>query len=96
MVTGASQADAALLVIDAAEGALEQSRRHAFLLHLLGVRQVAALHWGFALFHAGLAWLFLAMASWAKPLVVLPALAVQLAWLAYVARRVRRAGLGWR
>ncbi|WP_207462462.1 adenylyl-sulfate kinase [Azospirillum sp. SYSU D00513] len=41
MVTGASQADAALLVIDAAEGALEQSRRHAFLLHLLGVRQVA-------------------------------------------------------
>ncbi len=41
MVTGASQADAALLVIDAGEGALEQSRRHAFLLHLLGVRQVA-------------------------------------------------------
>lgn len=41
MVTGASQADAALLVIDADEGALEQSRRHAFLLHLLGVRQVA-------------------------------------------------------
>ncbi|MCW2245835.1 bifunctional enzyme CysN/CysC [Azospirillum fermentarium] len=41
MVTGASQADAAILVIDAAEGALEQSRRHAFLLHLLGVRQVA-------------------------------------------------------
>ncbi|WP_448203013.1 adenylyl-sulfate kinase [Azospirillum sp. sgz302134] len=43
MVTGASQADAALLVIDAAEGALEQSRRHAFLLHLLGVRQVAVI-----------------------------------------------------
>lgn len=41
MVTGASQADAALLVIDAGEGALEQSRRHAFLLHLLGVRQVS-------------------------------------------------------
>jgi len=41
MVTGASQADAALLVIDAGEGALEQSRRHAYLLHLLGVRQVA-------------------------------------------------------
>ncbi|HYH21472.1 MAG TPA: adenylyl-sulfate kinase [Azospirillum sp.] len=41
MVTGASQADAAILVIDGAEGAMEQSRRHAFLLHLLGVRQVA-------------------------------------------------------
>ena len=41
MVTGAASADAALLVIDVAEGALEQSRRHAYLLHLLGVRQVA-------------------------------------------------------
>lgn len=41
MVTGAAGADAALLVIDVREGALEQSRRHAYLLHLLGVRQVA-------------------------------------------------------
>lgn len=41
MVTGAAGADAALLVIDVQEGALEQSRRHAYLLHLLGVRQVA-------------------------------------------------------
>ena len=41
MVTGAASADAALLVIDVTEGALEQSRRHAYLLHLLGVRQVA-------------------------------------------------------
>ncbi|MBI1239468.1 MAG: adenylyl-sulfate kinase [Alphaproteobacteria bacterium] len=41
MVTGASQADAALLVIDADEGVKEQSRRHGYLLHLLGVRQVA-------------------------------------------------------
>ena len=39
MVTGAATADAALIVIDAAEGAREQSRRHGFLLHLLGVRQ---------------------------------------------------------
>ncbi|QQP89237.1 adenylyl-sulfate kinase [Skermanella sp. TT6] len=43
MVTGASNADAALLVIDAGEGALEQSRRHAYLLHLLGVKQVAVI-----------------------------------------------------
>jgi bifunctional enzyme CysN/CysC len=41
MVTGAAQADAALLVIDAAEGVREQSKRHGYLLHLLGIRQVA-------------------------------------------------------
>jgi bifunctional enzyme CysN/CysC len=41
MITGAAAADAALLVIDAAEGVKEQSRRHGYLLHLLGVRQVA-------------------------------------------------------
>ncbi|HRK72236.1 MAG TPA: GTP-binding protein, partial [Micropepsaceae bacterium] len=41
MITGASQADAAVLVIDAEEGVKEQSRRHGYLLHLLGVRQVA-------------------------------------------------------
>lgn len=41
MVTGAAASDAALLVIDAAEGVAEQSRRHGYLLHLLGVRQVA-------------------------------------------------------
>jgi len=41
MVTGAAASDAALLVIDAVEGVQEQSRRHGYLLHLLGVRQVA-------------------------------------------------------
>ena len=41
MVTGAASADAALLVIDAHEGVREQSRRHGYLLHLMGVRQVA-------------------------------------------------------
>ena len=43
MVTGAAQADAALLVIDAAEGVREQSRRHGLLLKLLGIRQVAVI-----------------------------------------------------
>ena len=43
MVTGAAQADAALLVIDAQEGVKEQSRRHGYLLHLLGLRQVAVI-----------------------------------------------------
>jgi UDP-GlcNAc:undecaprenyl-phosphate GlcNAc-1-phosphate transferase len=58
--------------------------------------RVAALHWGFVLFHAGLAALFLQLWPGAKPLVVLPALAVQLLWLRHVARLMRRAGLSWR
>src|SRR5467141_366152 len=41
MVTGASQADAALLLVDVAEGVREQTLRHACLLHLLGIRQMA-------------------------------------------------------
>src|SRR6266436_1148655 len=41
MITGAAQADAALLLVDAAEGAREQTRRHARVLQLLGVRQLA-------------------------------------------------------
>jgi phosphoadenylyl-sulfate reductase (thioredoxin) len=40
MVTGASQADAALLLVDVAEGVREQTLRHVYLLHLLGIRQV--------------------------------------------------------
>ena len=43
MVTGASRAEAALLVIDAKEGVQENSRRHGFLLSLLGIRQLAVL-----------------------------------------------------
>lgn len=43
MVTGAANAQAALLLIDANEGVQEQSRRHGFLLSLLGVKQVAVL-----------------------------------------------------
>ncbi|MBX9701735.1 MAG: undecaprenyl/decaprenyl-phosphate alpha-N-acetylglucosaminyl 1-phosphate transferase [Acetobacteraceae bacterium] len=59
------------------------------------VRAVAAAHWGFALFHAGLAALFLALPSALKPLVVLPALMVQGVWLCVVLRRMRAAGLTW-
>ncbi|MDX1975314.1 MAG: adenylyl-sulfate kinase [Rickettsiales bacterium] len=43
MITGAAQADAALVLIDAHEGIREQSKRHGYLLHLLGVRQIAVL-----------------------------------------------------
>ncbi|MGB6636068.1 MAG: adenylyl-sulfate kinase [Bradyrhizobium sp.] len=41
MITGASQADGALLIVDALEGVRDQTRRHGYLLHLLGVKQVA-------------------------------------------------------
>jgi bifunctional enzyme CysN/CysC len=41
MVTGAARAEAALLVLDAGEGIQENTRRHAYLLSLLGVRQIA-------------------------------------------------------
>ncbi len=37
MVTGASTADVAMILIDARNGVLEQSRRHAFLATLLGI-----------------------------------------------------------
>ena len=40
MITGASSADAAILLIDANEGIQEQSKRHAYLLSLLGIKQV--------------------------------------------------------
>lgn len=40
MVSGAANAEAALLVIDAAEGVQEQSKRHAYILSLLGIQKV--------------------------------------------------------
>src|SRR6202158_1513326 len=40
MITGAANADAAVLVIAANEGVREQSRRHAYLLSLLGIKQL--------------------------------------------------------
>ena len=39
MITGAANADAAVLVIAANEGVLEQTRRHAYLLSLFGIQQ---------------------------------------------------------
>ena len=40
MITGAAQADGAILIVDATEGVREQTRRHGYLLHLLGLEQV--------------------------------------------------------
>lgn len=39
MVSGAARAEAALLLIDALEGVREQSKKHGYLLSMLGVRQ---------------------------------------------------------
>jgi bifunctional enzyme CysN/CysC len=38
MVTGASTADAAILLVDAAKGLLTQTRRHSYVVSLLGIR----------------------------------------------------------
>jgi bifunctional enzyme CysN/CysC len=40
MVTGASTADLAVILIDARKGVLTQTRRHSFLAHLIGIRHV--------------------------------------------------------
>jgi bifunctional enzyme CysN/CysC len=40
MVTGASTADLAVILIDARKGMLQQTRRHSYLVHLLGIRHV--------------------------------------------------------
>lgn len=40
MISGAARAEAAVLVIDALEGIRENSRRHGYLLGMLGIRQV--------------------------------------------------------
>lgn len=43
MVTGASRAEAALLVIDANEGIRENTKRHGYLLSMLGIKQISVL-----------------------------------------------------
>lgn len=43
MVTGASRAEAALLVIDANEGIQDNSKRHGYLLSMLGIKQICVL-----------------------------------------------------
>ncbi len=40
MVTGASTADLAVILVDARKGVLVQTRRHSFLAHLLGIRHI--------------------------------------------------------
>ncbi|WP_431282823.1 adenylyl-sulfate kinase [Humitalea sp. 24SJ18S-53] len=59
MVTGAAQADAAVLVVDAEQGVGEQTRRHLYLLSILGIANVVVavnkmdrVGWGEARFSA--------------------------------------------
>jgi sulfate adenylyltransferase large subunit len=40
MITGTSQAEAAVLLVDASEGVMEQTRRHAYLISMLGLERV--------------------------------------------------------
>jgi bifunctional enzyme CysN/CysC len=40
MVTGASTADVAVVLVDARKGVLTQTRRHSYLVHLMGIRHV--------------------------------------------------------
>jgi sulfate adenylyltransferase subunit 1 len=40
MVTGASTADLALILVDARQGLVTQSRRHAYIAHLVGIRHI--------------------------------------------------------
>jgi bifunctional enzyme CysN/CysC len=43
MITGAARAEAALLLIDAHEGIQENSRRHGYIMSMLGIRQICVL-----------------------------------------------------
>lgn len=43
MITGAARAEAALLVIDASEGVRENSKRHGYMLSMLGIKQICVL-----------------------------------------------------
>ncbi|MGO8858249.1 MAG: sulfate adenylyltransferase subunit CysN [Steroidobacteraceae bacterium] len=40
MITGASTADLAVILVDARKGILTQTRRHSYLVHLIGIRRI--------------------------------------------------------
>lgn len=40
MITGATQAEAAILTIDVEEGPMEQTRRHAYIISMLGINKI--------------------------------------------------------
>ena len=77
------------------------STPHRTHLYQMAVRagvqpaHVAAIHAGFTVFHAILAAVFIQLAPAWKPAVLLPALAVQLLWAAWVLARMRARGLAF-
>ena len=77
------------------------STPHRTHLYQMAVRSgvqpahVAAIHAGFTVFHAILAAVFIQLAPAWKPAVLLPALAVQLLWAAWVLARMRARGLAF-
>jgi UDP-GlcNAc:undecaprenyl-phosphate GlcNAc-1-phosphate transferase len=77
------------------------SKPHRTHLYQMAVRagvqpaHVAAIHAGFTVFHAMLAAVFIQLAPAWKPAVLLPALAVQLLWAAWVLARMRARGLAF-
>lgn len=42
MITGATQAEASVLIVDATEGIMEQTKRHAYIINMLGIGRVIA------------------------------------------------------
>ncbi len=93
--------DAAFTLVRRALAGARVSQAHRTHLYQMAVRSgmaarhVALAHWGFALFHAALAAQFLLLDSRDKPLVVVPAVLLQVAWTVFVGLRVRRAKLSW-
>jgi len=80
----------------AGERLTEAHRGHLYqVAHRSGIAAtlIAPVHWGFAVFGGLVCVIFMAAPPPLKPLVLLAPLPVQLAWLAYVARLARRAGL---
>jgi sulfate adenylyltransferase large subunit len=43
MISGATMAEVAVLVVDTREGIMEQTRRHAYIIHMLGIKKVIVL-----------------------------------------------------
>ncbi len=75
----------------------EAHRSHLYqVAHRAGMPavRITLLHWGFALWGGVCCAVFLSVSGLAKPLAVLLVLPPQLVWLAYVARRAHRAGIG--
>ncbi len=98
MVTGASTADLAVILVDARKGVLTQTRRHGFLVHLLGVRHIVLainkmdlVGWDQARFDAIVA----EFAGFASSIGMSPPLAIPLSGLTGDNVAERAGGVAW-